>query len=37
MPAAPTATAGHTGVAGTFARADPTRDLACVMLANQML
>lgn len=31
------ATFGHTGVAGTFAWADPTRDLICVMLANRML
>ncbi len=30
-------TFGHTGVAGTFAWADPTRELVCVMLANQML
>jgi beta-lactamase class C len=30
-------TFGHTGVAGTFAWADPTRELICVMLANQML
>ncbi len=30
-------TFGHTGVAGTFAWADPTRDLLCVMLANRML
>lgn len=31
------ATFGHTGVAGTFAWADPSRDLICVMLANRML
>lgn len=30
-------TFGHTGVAGTFAWADPTRDLVCVMLANRLL
>ncbi len=30
-------TFGHTGVAGTFAWADPARDLVCVMLANRML
>jgi beta-lactamase class C len=28
---------GHTGVAGTFAWADPTRELSVVMLANRML
>jgi CubicO group peptidase (beta-lactamase class C family) len=31
------ATFGHTGVAGTFAWADPAADLVCVMLANHML
>jgi beta-lactamase class C len=30
-------TFGHTGVAGTFAWADPDTDLVCVMLANRML
>lgn len=30
-------TFGHTGVAGTFAWADPERDLVCVMLANRLL
>ena len=30
-------TFGHTGVAGTFAWADPATDLVCVMLANRML
>lgn len=30
-------TFGHTGVAGTFAWADPTRQLVCVMLANRLL
>ncbi|MEN9939068.1 MAG: hypothetical protein RLZZ387_5647 [Chloroflexota bacterium] len=30
-------TFGHTGVAGTFAWADPASDLVCVMLANRML
>jgi beta-lactamase class C len=30
-------TFGHTGVAGTFAWADPTRELVCVMLANRLL
>jgi beta-lactamase class C len=31
------ATFGHTGVAGTFAWADPTSQLAVVMLANRLL
>lgn len=31
------ATFGHTGVAGTFAWADPARNLVCVMLANRTL
>jgi CubicO group peptidase (beta-lactamase class C family) len=31
------ATFGHTGVAGTFAWADPATDLVCVMLGNRML
>jgi CubicO group peptidase (beta-lactamase class C family) len=30
-------TFGHTGVAGTFAWADPARGLVCVMLANRLL
>jgi beta-lactamase class C len=30
-------TFGHTGVAGTFAWADPASGLVCVMLANRML
>jgi beta-lactamase class C len=30
-------TFGHSGVAGTFAWADPTRQLVCVMLANRLL
>ncbi|MBI1802720.1 MAG: beta-lactamase family protein, partial [Chloroflexi bacterium] len=30
-------TFGHSGVAGTFAWADPERDLICVMLANRLL
>lgn len=30
-------TFGHTGVAGTFAWADPATGLVCVMLANRML
>lgn len=30
-------TFGHSGVAGTFAWADPARDLVCVMLANRTL
>ena len=30
-------TFGHSGVAGTFAWADPERDLVCVMLGNRLL